>query len=270
LSEVIPTKNSKKKISKQESDCFDAEKLNQHFTTAIAKKANEIELSEESYSELNIDLLCGKQFSLPVVDSETVQKRVENLSTKKASGIDNLSVRFLQMLINYICPSIIYLINCCLRQGVMPKIWKSAKVTALFKSGDKNYINNFKPISILPAISKVIESFVFEHLHHYLLENILLSQKQFGFRKNHSTTDCLLSIQKAIINAIEKKKKVIIISIDFLKAFDSVGHNLLLLKLFMNGCDLTSMKWFKSYLSNRSQAVSHKGSLSRFINILGQ
>jgi hypothetical protein len=77
LSEVIPTKNSKKKISKQESDCFDAEKLNQHFTTVVAKKANEIELSEESYSALNIDLLCGKQFSLPVVNNETVQKELK-------------------------------------------------------------------------------------------------------------------------------------------------------------------------------------------------
>ncbi len=73
LSEVILTKNSKKKISKQESVCFGVEKLNQHFTTAVAKKANEIELSEESYSALNIDLLCGKQFPLPVVDNETVQ-----------------------------------------------------------------------------------------------------------------------------------------------------------------------------------------------------
>jgi hypothetical protein len=89
----------------------------------------------------------------------------------------------------------------------MPKIWKSAKVTALFKSGDKKNMNNFRPISTLPTISKVIESVVFEHLHHYLLENSLLSQKQFGFRKNHSTTDCLLSIQKTTVNAIEKKKK---------------------------------------------------------------
>ncbi len=104
----------------------------------------------------------------------------------------------------------------------MPKIWKSAKVTALFKSGDKKNMNNFRPISILPAISKVIESVVFEHLHHYLLENNLLSQKQFGFRKNHSTTDCLLSIQKTTINAIEKKKKIIIITLDLFKAFDSV------------------------------------------------
>jgi hypothetical protein len=80
----------------------------------VAKKANEIELSEESYSALNIDLLCGKQFSLPVFDNQTVQKRVENLSTKKASGIDNLSIRFLQILTNYICLLIIYLINCCL------------------------------------------------------------------------------------------------------------------------------------------------------------
>ncbi len=149
-----------------------------------------------------------------------------------------MSVRFLQMLINYICPSITYLIDCYLRQGVMPKIWKSTKVTALFKSGDKKNMNNFRPISILPAISKIIESVVFEHLNHYLLESNLLSQKQFGFRKNHSTTDCLLSIQKTTINAIEKKKKVIIITLDLFKAFDSVDHNLLLLKLFMIECDL--------------------------------
>jgi retron-type reverse transcriptase len=120
----------------------------------------------------------------------------------------------------------------------MPKIWKSAKVTALFKSGDEENMNNFRPFSILPAISKVIESVVFEHLHHYLLENNLLSQKQFGFRKNHSKTDCLLSIQKTTINAIEKKKKIIIITLDLFKAYDSVDHNLLLLKLFMIGCDL--------------------------------
>ncbi len=128
-------------------------------------------------------------------------------------------------------------------------------------------MDNFRPISILPAISKVIESVVFEHLHHYLLENQLLSQKQFGFRKNHSTTDALLCIQKTTLNAIEKKKKAIIITLDLFKAFDSVDHNLLLLKLFMIGCDLISMKWFKSYLSNRSQAVSHKGSLSRLRSI---
>jgi hypothetical protein len=86
---------------------------------------------------------------------------------------------------------------------------------------------------------------VFEHLHyllHYLLENNSLSQKQFGLRKNHSTTDCLLSIQKTTINAIEKKKKFIIITLDLFKALDSVDYNLLFLKLFMIGCDLLSMK----------------------------
>jgi retron-type reverse transcriptase len=74
--------------------------------------------------------------------------------------------------------------------------------------------------------------------------------KQFGF-KNDSTTDALLCIQKTTLNDIKKKKKaIIIITLDLFKAFDSVGHNLLLLKLFMIGCDLISMKWFKSYLSN--------------------
>jgi retron-type reverse transcriptase len=91
--------------------------------------------------------------------------------------------------------------------------------------------------------------------------------KQFGF-KNDSTTDALLCIQKTTLNDIKKKKKaIIIITLDLFKAFDSVGHNLLLLKLFMIGCDLISMKWFKSYLSNWSQAVLHKESLSRFMSI---
>jgi retron-type reverse transcriptase len=74
------------------------------------------------------------------------------------------------------------------------------------------------------------------------LENQLLSQKQFGLRKNDSTTDALLCLQKTTLNAIEKKKKVIIITLDLFKAFDSVDHNLLQLKLFMIGCDLISMK----------------------------
>jgi hypothetical protein len=97
-------------------------------------------------------------------------------------------------------------------------------VTAHFKSGDKKNINNFGPISILPAISKVIDSVVFEHLHHYLLENKLLSQKQFGFRKNYSTTDALLCIQKTTLNTIEKKKKVIIIFIKIIFNFRELKY----------------------------------------------
>jgi retron-type reverse transcriptase len=159
------------------------------------------------------------------------------------------------------------LINCCPRYGVMPNIWKVAKVVPLFKSGNKNDFNNYRPISILPIVSKVIESIVFDHIHHYLLENKLLSDKQFGFRKKHSTIDALLGIQKSVLTAVEKKKKVCIISIDLYKAFDSVNHFLLLLKLFMIGFDFNAIKFFVSYLSNRYQSVSHNGKSSRLLRI---
>jgi hypothetical protein len=76
-----------------------------------------------------------------------------------------------------------------------------------------------------------------------------------------------IEYSKTTINAIEKEKKVIVITLDLFKAFNSVDHNLLLLKLFMIGCDLISKKWFKSYLSNRFEAVLHKGSISRFMSI---
>jgi hypothetical protein len=115
----------------------------------------------------------------------------------------------------------------------------------------------------LPSISKVIESIVFEHLDKYFTENKILSKKQFGFRKKHATIEALLAIQRCILSVAEIKKKICTISLDLYKAFDTVDHNLLILKLLMIGFDLPAIKWFKSYLSERYQAVIHNGLISQ-------
>jgi hypothetical protein len=244
LSDIIPTKNNNKKITKPiNNDSFNPENLNEFFTTVASDKVKQLISNDSNDSSLKVDVLCDKTFSLPVVNNEMIESRIMKMSSKKSTGIDSISVRFLQLVINYICPSITFLINCCLREGVLPNIWKIAKVVPLFKSGNKNDLNNYRPISILPNVSKVIESIVFDHIHHYLLDNKLLSDRQFGFRKKHSTIDALLGIQKSVLSAVEKKKKVCIVSIDLYKAFDSVNHLLLLLKLIMIGFDLNAIKF---------------------------
>jgi hypothetical protein len=132
IKEVIPTKNSNKKLTQSiNNECFNAENLNKHFTTAAVDKINELNLNN-SFDSLKVDLICGKQFSLPMVDNNTVEERIKKMSTKKANGFDSISVRFLQLLINYLCLAITYLINCCLKEGTIPKSWKLAKVVPVF------------------------------------------------------------------------------------------------------------------------------------------
>ena len=153
-----------------------------------------------------------------------------------------------------IAPSIAKLINHSFNTASFPQRWKTAKVSPLFKGGDSEDLNNYRPISVLPVLSKGIEWHMYDSLSSYLCENNLIYSKQSGFRKLHSTETALIRIIDELLFNLDNDRGMILI--DYCKAFDMVDHVILLDKQHAYGLDNTSLSWFQSYLSNRRQFVS--------------
>lgn len=119
---------------------------------------------------------------------------LSGLDVSKGPGVDGLSAEWLRLAAPGISSSLAHLFNLCLRGSVVPRAWKMAHVTPVHKGGANIDISNFRPISVLPVIVKVLEKIVHEQLYNYLQANSILNQCQFGFRPNHITPDVLVSM----------------------------------------------------------------------------
>ncbi len=140
-------------------------------------------------------------------------------------------------------------------RGEIPTQLKTAIVTPIYKSGSRNDMNNYRPISVLPIVSKIMEKIVAYQFLEYLVENNLLSPHQYGFRPKHSTTTSLIQLTEDIRTGLDRNEATGMVALDISKAFDTIDHSILLTKLKLTGCDNGAMKFFTNYLSNRSQIV---------------
>jgi hypothetical protein len=184
------------------------------------------------------------------------------MSDSKATGLDGFSIKTLKQSAPAIIASITKICNLSIETGIFPDKWKEAKVIPLYKAGEKDQCSNYRPISVLPVLSKILEKHVFVHLYEFLQRHELLVNTQFGFRKHQSCQTALLSLTEQIYKAIHEGKYVGMIQLDLSKAFDLVNHSLLLQKLKLYKCDTSTVNWFSSYLGNRTQRVSIKNTLS--------
>lgn len=171
-------------------------------------------------------------------------------------GFDEISPKVLKFTNKSLAMPLVHIINLSIKQGIFPHHLKKTKVIPIFKSGNRSDINNYRPISILPAFSKIFEKIIVTRLIKYLEDNKLLTQYQHGFRANHSTETAVLHFVNNIYKAPEQKLYVAGVFIDLSKAFDSLNHNILLSKLQHIGIRGVPLELFHSYLSNRSQSVS--------------
>ncbi len=177
------------------------------------------------------------------------------MPNNKSTGIDGLSVKIVKHIIKYIMSYLIIIMNNSLKLGVFPDEWKIVKLIPIHKSEPKENCANFRLISVLPILSKVIEKFVSDEISNYLSVNNLLNKMQFGFKKSNSTRDALLYIKREIIMSRNGNCYCAVINLDLEKAFGSVSHDLLMIELLTLGADDIVLHWFKSYLSNRTQFV---------------
>ena len=192
---------------------------------------------------------------------------LSQLQECKATGLDNISASLIRLAGVHVVPPLVHIINCSIDSGTFPSTWKVAKIFSLHKSGSPHDINNFRPISILPVISKILERHVHDSFYDFLSVNNLLSKSQFGFKKGYSCFTCLSSMINEWVLQINNNNLVGFVALDFRKAFDVLPHDILLKKLKLYGCDELTIQWFHSYLYNRTQKVVINNVSSDFCDI---
>jgi hypothetical protein len=187
---------------------------------------------------------------------------INKLAATKASGIDKLPTKILKMAAPIISESLASILNVSLKNSIFPNDLKVGKMSPVFKSGDRKDRSNYRPISVLPVVLKIFEMLVFSQIYGYFMKENMFSDHQSGFRPNHSTESALHKSVMYWYKHMDKGDIGIAVIIDLKKAFDTVDHNILLNKLMRYGIKDNELKWFQSYLSNRTQCCCVNGVLS--------
>ena len=174
-------------------------------------------------------------FSFQKIKPVDVQHAINELKDDCGPGPAGIETKFIKLGANILMYPLCDLFNLSFSTCTLPSAWKCANVTPLHKGGDPHDINNYRPISIINSVAKILEKLVFNQLSHYVSTFNILSPCQSGFRPNHSTTTALLKFTSDVFTASEDGKLTGAIFLDLTKAFDVVDHYLLLDKLYSIG-----------------------------------
>lgn len=194
-------------------------------------------------------------FVILETDEVEVGNIIGALKTTSSCGWDGIPSTFIKKFSGILGKSITRLCNLCFTTGVFPTMLKESIVVPIFKSGEKHCISNYRPISLLPTLAKIIEKLINVRLVKYLENNKVLASNQYGFRGKRSTIDAVESLVYQITNSLDDRKKCISVFLDLAKAFDTVSVPLLLYKLESIGIRGIPLKLMTDYLSSRSQTV---------------
>jgi len=198
---------------------------------------------------------------------EHLLKIIKKFKPKNSCDINGVSTKMIKLIGPEIVVPLSHIFNLSLSTGEFPSQLKQCRVIPIFKSGDQLECDNYRPISLLSSISKILEKVVAEKLVHHLKENDLLYKHQYGFLSGKSTEQNLLQILDYVTTALNDGMFCIGVFLDLRKAFDVCSHQILLAKLERMGITDTALMWFKNYLSGRSQQVDINGVLSDPLNL---
>ena len=205
-------------------------------------------------------------FFKPCTQKEIVNI-VLSLKNGKSPGFDEIDAVPVKRVIHILCVPLCAIFNLSLTVGIVPDSLKIAKVTPIYKSGTKDDMSNYRPISVLPLFSKILERCVFNRVIKFLDKCNIIIDNQFGFRPKYSTSFALVDFLYNVLNALDRKEITIGLFLDLSKAFDSLDHHILLDKLYCYGFRGIVHKWFESYLSNRKQYITNDGCKSDLMTI---
>ena len=207
-------------------------------------------------------------FSTRAVTPEEVDMVIRNLKNSKASGLDNLDTYILKITRKEIVPSVCHIVNLSLQANKFPNKWKTAKVIPLYKGQGSNLDpKNYRPVAILPILSKVVERLMFQQIANYMDANNFFNPNHHAYRSFHSTTTAMIQMYTTWLEAVDNGDMAAVCMLDMSAAFDVVDTQLLLQKLELYGFDRNSLQWIWSYLTYRSQRVYIEGSLSGHLGL---
>lgn len=246
-----------------------ADSFNNHFISIAESLISQKNIGQHKYTCSSVlTSFCEEKnadktpFMIPLMTVFDVERLFMKMKNKKSTGPDGISAQILKLSLPYIVSSVTYIYNLCISQNIFPSKLKEAKVIPLPKSKDLSDMNNYRPISLLPVLSKPIERHVQKHLQSYFDGRQLLYPLQSGFRSQHSCQTALTRLIDTWLNNINNSLINGAVFLDFKKAFDLVDHNILAEKLHCYLGDSCATSFFISYLQGRKQKVLLNGSYS--------
>ena len=189
-------------------------------------------------------IIQSDSFNRATVSEDTILTILKNTNVSKAAGLDNLSGRFLKDGAKVLAKPITDLSNLSITSGKFRNSCKTAKLKPIYKKGSLTEAYDYRPISLLPLISKVIEKVIHDQTSAFLNSRNLLYNYQSGFRKNHSTDFCLSFLNDKILKGFDQGLITGMILINLQKVFDTIDHDILLQKLYAIGFSKHSVNWF--------------------------
>ena len=236
-----------------------ANEFNSYFTSIadeiLDKRKYEGNKSFRDYMSVS---LCNS-FVLRECNASEISVIIKGMNKNKASGPNSIPNEILHILKDEISQPLSYIFNLSFSSGVHPDILKLAKTIPVFKKDSRLQVSNYRPISLLSNINKILEKLMYARLYEFLNENNCFYELQFGFRAKHSVNHALINITESVRKALDDGKIACGVFVDLQKAFDTVDHKILIDKLKYYGIRGTANNWLASYLSNRRQFVSILG-----------
>ena len=238
--------------------------FNDFFVDVGPRLSESIPQSSKSFRDFLGDQY-DEEFNFQEVNSFIINITLSKLKSKSSVGNDNISMKLLKEIMPIIVKPIIHLFNLSLNTGYIPDNYKCAKIIPIYKAGERDRFDNYRPISILPALSKLLEKIVAFQMIRYLEGNKMLYQHQYGFRRSRDTQQPLIHLINKVYDGLNKPQSEYsaCVFLDLKKAFDTCDIPILLSKLKHYGFKGVSAKWFENYLTNRKQYVEINGVKSK-------
>ena len=229
-----------------------ANSFNTFFANVGPSQASKIDKEGTNFRDY---LKEPSEFSLFLEPTDCIEilHVVNELKNSHSCGHDEVSTHLLKKIVGSIITPLVHICNLSLLTGVFPSSFKLAKVIPIHKKDDTMVISNYRPISVLPAFSKVLERVVYDRLYNFLDKNMCLNPEQYGFRQSHSTDLALLKFYDRVSTALARREHVVGVFMDLSKAFDTLDHSIILFKLQHYGVRGIAYQWFSSYLTMRRQ-----------------
>lgn len=243
--------------SKQKHSCpafFTPNQFNNHFCSVGENIANSFENQDKSFPWKNPASIYA--FKFQEIKHNNVRELLEKLSDSSSLDILNFDSKLLKIASEEITPVLTYIFNLSIRGGVFCSDWKIARVTPAYKDrGSKSDMNNYRPISCITHIAKILERLINKQVMDYLTKYSFISEDQSAYRTKYSTVTALHRVTEDWLSALNESQQIAVIYLDTKKCFDSIDHEILLEKLKCYGIKCNELQWFKSYLSRRTQKV---------------